>query len=149
MPLRVAKGGKLPSAENFLLTGYQGVQKSALTVKRHFAATLVERWLVNPEEASEASLAQRKENENGSKEEGESQRQGQEESQEEGQEVSFLLWLRPLQAAVLREGRRKSPFSFSFRDEGLTLRPDSPICCGVYFGRTVPSTAGMPPAQEN
>jgi hypothetical protein len=44
--------------ENFLLTGYQVVQKSGSTMKRHVAATLVERWLVNPEEAGEASLAQ-------------------------------------------------------------------------------------------
>jgi hypothetical protein len=66
-------------------------------MKRHSAATLVKRWLVNPDDAGEASPAQRKESHNGSKEEGESQRQGQEESQEE--EVTFFwlaaaFWLR-------------------------------------------------------
>jgi len=45
----VVEGSKISFDENFLLTGYQGMQKSALTVKRHFAATFVERWLVNPE----------------------------------------------------------------------------------------------------
>ena len=45
----VVEGPKIVSDENFLLTGYLGMQKSALTVKRHFAATFVERWLVNPE----------------------------------------------------------------------------------------------------
>jgi len=49
VPLIVVEGSKISFDENFLLTGYQGMQKSALTVKRHFAATFVERWLVNPE----------------------------------------------------------------------------------------------------
>jgi hypothetical protein len=49
VPLGVSKRSILALDENFLLTGYLGMQKSALTVKRHFAATFVERWLVNPE----------------------------------------------------------------------------------------------------
>lgn len=49
MPLEVIEGSKIAFDENFLLTGYLGMQKSALTVKRHVAATFVDSWLVNPE----------------------------------------------------------------------------------------------------
>jgi len=61
------RGGRnLGADENFLLTGYQVVQKSIPTVERPFAATFVLRWLVNPEEAGEASLAQGRKAKNGS-----------------------------------------------------------------------------------
>jgi hypothetical protein len=49
VPLGLFEGSFFAPDEKFLLTGYKGMQKSALTVKRHFAATFVERWLVNPE----------------------------------------------------------------------------------------------------
>ena len=58
MPLEGPMGQKIAAREKFLLTRYRVVQKSGPTVERHLAATLVLRWLVNPEEASEASLAQ-------------------------------------------------------------------------------------------
>jgi hypothetical protein len=66
MPRSTPRWEKFWQLRNFLLTGYQVVQKSISTVKRHVAATLVERWLVNPEEAGEASLAQGRKNHNGS-----------------------------------------------------------------------------------